>query len=324
MGGSSMDISTEIAAIQAASQGSELRQPLVGALNKLNSGTLPAVTVSDVGKILKVGANGWEVGEKSGYMPVPTDTMQITDNGIYNVTNYASANVHISGGGSAVLVPKTITKNGTYDPANDNADGYSEVIVNVDPYVANPIQTHGEINLHSVNVSFDAASKWVYPILSNNSKISLQSVNSYECCVAFTCSALTNNFPLLWGADGINNYYDNPWAIFGNNIDSLIAYAVFPTSSSSIIELRIEFSELAFNANAAYKCIIGFDGTNVYLKVSDGVTEITKTQTVTGSLRVVKPMQIGGALDNNRFNPNVAFDLSKSYIKINGAYVWGS
>jgi len=126
-----MDISAEVAAIQAASQGSELRQPLVGALNKLNSGSLPAVTVSDVGKILKVGANGWELGEKSGYMPVPTDEKQITDNGIYDVTNYASANVHISGGGSAVLVPKTITQNGTYDPTNDNADGYSEVIVSV-------------------------------------------------------------------------------------------------------------------------------------------------------------------------------------------------
>lgn len=93
-----MDISTEIAAIQAASQGSELRQPLVGALNKLNSGSLPAVTASDVGKILKVGANGWEVGEKSGYIPIPTDTMQITGNGTYDVTNYASVVVNVSGG----------------------------------------------------------------------------------------------------------------------------------------------------------------------------------------------------------------------------------
>lgn len=125
-----MDISAEIAAIQAASQGSELRQPLVGALNKLNSGSLPAVTASDAGKILKVGANGWEVGEKSGYMPVPTATKQITENGTHDVTNYATANVNISGG-AAVLVPKTITQNGTYDPANDNADGYSEVTVNV-------------------------------------------------------------------------------------------------------------------------------------------------------------------------------------------------
>lgn len=29
------------------------------------------------------------------------------------------------------LIPKTITENGTYNPADDNAIGYSEVIVNV-------------------------------------------------------------------------------------------------------------------------------------------------------------------------------------------------
>lgn len=94
-----MDISAEIAAIQAASQGSELRQPLVGALNKLNTGSLPAVTASDAGKILKVGANGWEVGEKSGYMPVPTATKQITENGTYDVMDFSSAIVGVSGGG---------------------------------------------------------------------------------------------------------------------------------------------------------------------------------------------------------------------------------
>lgn len=99
-----MDISSEIAAIQAASQGSELRQPLVGALNKLNSGSLPAVTVSDVGKILKVGANGWEVGEKTGYMPVPTATKQIAENGTYDVTDYASAIVSVSGGGGSSTI----------------------------------------------------------------------------------------------------------------------------------------------------------------------------------------------------------------------------
>lgn len=35
------------------------------------------------------------------------------------------------GGGSAVLVSKTITENGTYNASDDNADGYSDVTVNV-------------------------------------------------------------------------------------------------------------------------------------------------------------------------------------------------
>lgn len=133
-----MDISTEITAIQAASEGSELRQPLVDALNKLNSGALPAVTVSDAGKILKVGANGWEVGEKSGYMPVPTATKQITENDTYDVLNYSQVQVYVSSGGGSTLITKHILANGTYEAIDDSADGYSEVIVNVPSNVLTP------------------------------------------------------------------------------------------------------------------------------------------------------------------------------------------
>lgn len=37
----------------------------------------------------------------------------------------------ISGGGGSTLVTKTITENGTYTATDDDADGYSEVTVNV-------------------------------------------------------------------------------------------------------------------------------------------------------------------------------------------------
>ncbi len=37
----------------------------------------------------------------------------------------------IPSGGSSTLIPKTITENGTYNPADDSADGYSSVIVDV-------------------------------------------------------------------------------------------------------------------------------------------------------------------------------------------------
>ena len=91
-----MDISTEIAAIQAASRGSEIRTPIVSALNKLNTDSLPSVSSSDAGKILKVNSNGeWEVGSKSGYMPVPTESKSITENGTHDVTNYASVVVNV-------------------------------------------------------------------------------------------------------------------------------------------------------------------------------------------------------------------------------------
>ena len=125
------DISQEIAVIQSAARGNDVRTSIVGALNKLNSDTLPDVSSSDVGKLLIVNNSGeWEAGTPGGFIPTPTETINIDSNGTYDVTHKASAVVSVSGGGS-VLVPKTITQNGTYDPEDDNADGYSEVTVNV-------------------------------------------------------------------------------------------------------------------------------------------------------------------------------------------------
>lgn len=50
-----------------------------------------------------------------------------------NTDNLSAAINSIPSGGSATLITKTITENGTYDATDDNADGYSEVNVNVVP-----------------------------------------------------------------------------------------------------------------------------------------------------------------------------------------------
>ena len=50
-----------------------------------------------------------------------------------NTDNLSTSINSIPSGGSATLITKTITENGTYDATDDNADGYSEVTVNVVP-----------------------------------------------------------------------------------------------------------------------------------------------------------------------------------------------
>lgn len=121
------NISTEIAEIQGASRGSEVRQPIVDALNKVNANTLPSVSASDAGKFLTVNNSGsWEV-KSGGLAPTPTGTKNITENGTHDVTNYASASVNVQ----PDLGTKSITENGTYNASSDDLDGYSSVTVNV-------------------------------------------------------------------------------------------------------------------------------------------------------------------------------------------------
>lgn len=53
-----------------------------------------------------------------------------TANDTYDTTLINSVTVNVSGS-SPTLITKTITANGTYDASDDNADGYSQVVVNV-------------------------------------------------------------------------------------------------------------------------------------------------------------------------------------------------
>lgn len=52
-------------------------------------------------------------------------------NGIKAYDENGFMHVYTKDASQAILVPKSITQNGTYDPSSDNADGYSEVTVNV-------------------------------------------------------------------------------------------------------------------------------------------------------------------------------------------------
>lgn len=72
----------------------------------------------------------------TGITPTGTKQISIAANGTTteDVTNYANAEitVNVPSGPSPALVSKSITENGTYNAASDNADGYSSVTVNVE------------------------------------------------------------------------------------------------------------------------------------------------------------------------------------------------
>ena len=55
---------------------------------------------------------------------------EISANGTYDTTLNDEVTVNVSGS-SATLITKNITQNGTYNASSDNADGYSQVVVNV-------------------------------------------------------------------------------------------------------------------------------------------------------------------------------------------------
>lgn len=72
--------------------------------------------ISDEGKVVASGSLSTQ------------GSLSVYSNSIYDTTLFSQVNVDVS---QPILVSKTITENGTYDPADDNADAYSEVVVNV-------------------------------------------------------------------------------------------------------------------------------------------------------------------------------------------------
>lgn len=81
-----------------------------------------------------VAAKGVTVPTGSTSDDLPELIAQITSGGIVisDTTDAAGGIVRtITATNATTLVSKTVTTNGTYDPADDNADGYSEIIVNV-------------------------------------------------------------------------------------------------------------------------------------------------------------------------------------------------
>lgn len=84
------------------------------------------------------------------YAPAAIFGISVADSSLYGTY---TVKVEQEGGGST-LVPKNITANGTYNPEDDNADGYSEVTVALPSGTeGTPTATKGSVSNHSISVT---------------------------------------------------------------------------------------------------------------------------------------------------------------------------
>ena len=79
----------------------------------------------------------------------------------YTPAQFAAAIGSIPTGSTAVMVSKTITANGTYDPGDDNADGYDSVVVNVPGGSSGPL-TYLTPYAENVTSGYVSGGTWHY------------------------------------------------------------------------------------------------------------------------------------------------------------------
>ena len=83
----------------------------------------------------------------TGTQTISGDTNLVAGNIKKDVTIFGVTGTH-EGGGSATLITKSITQNGTYNASSDNADGYSQVTVNVSSGQVEPEPEEKDVNFY--------------------------------------------------------------------------------------------------------------------------------------------------------------------------------
>lgn len=158
--------------------------------------------------------NGTENTYKPAQMPdaieaissggiTPTGTIEITQNGVVDVTNYASADVDVPSVTPA-LGTKTITQNGTYDAEDDSLDGYSEVTVNVSGgggYDINDLATNAEPS-GAVTITASTINGNAFSGKANITSVSAPNATSIGSYAFSGCKLASASFPSVTSVSG--------------------------------------------------------------------------------------------------------------------------
>ena len=103
-------------------------------IDEISAGVEPTGT-------LEITQNGTYDVKQKAYakvaVPEPSGNIKITENGFHIIKQYSIAEVAVY----PTLVAKTITANGTYNASDDNVDGFSSVVVNV-PSGGTPVKSN--------------------------------------------------------------------------------------------------------------------------------------------------------------------------------------
>ena len=127
----------------------------------------------------------------------PTGSINIADNGTYDVTEKASAVVNVS----PDLGTKSITANGTYNASSDNLDGYSQVTVNV------PSSATGTINI-TENANRIDVSSYEYANVNVPSPSYVKNPIEFDYNKGYVDKTAQNNLGIFVYQDPTNCYCD--------------------------------------------------------------------------------------------------------------------
>lgn len=226
-----------------------------------------------------------------------------------------------------ILIEKTITGNGTYDPLEEEVDGYSRVEVHVPATDIASIQTHsssssGFIIRNGWISGFSSQSNYFDPLDVNGNILDVDWSQDFEIFVRFKVSEIVNAKQALFGSR--SGYYRAPSIeVSANNSGLWCGFSTNGTSWTNQTSFGSFPADTELYVKATWDSTLG-----EYIITFFNGTEI-ETRTMTPSAPHYysssnSRLEFGGInVSSSHYARNVLFDLGNIYIKQNDIIVFG-